>query len=212
MAEDRLRIWETLFQRALELIDSAKESGAPLDDWSFGGGTVLMRRHHHRFSNDIDIFVPDSQFLGYLTPRLSAKAESMTANYDEQRNSLKLYFPEGEIDFVASAPLTQNPVVTEILFDRQVQLETSTEIVAKKVWHRGEEFTARDIFDLAMVVEKEPKALEAIKPILRDRRDVVLERIKAHEAVLREAFAALEVLDYRRSYEDCVALVRNAFA
>lgn len=212
MAEDRLRIWETLFQRALELIDSAKESGAPLDDWSFGGGTVLMRRHHHRFSKDIDIFVSDPQFLGYLTPRLSAKAEAMTDHYDEHGNSLKLYFPEGEIDFVASAPLTQNPVVTEILFDRQVQVETSTEIVAKKVWHRGEEFTARDIFDLAMVVEKEPKALEAIKPVLRDRRDVVLERIKAHEAALREAFAALEVLDYRRSYEDCVALVRNAFA
>lgn len=212
MADDRLRIWETLFQRALELIDSAKESGAPLDDWSFGGGTVLMRRHHHRFSKDIDIFVSDPQFLGYLTPRLSAKAEAMTDHYDEHGNSLKLYFPEGEIDFVASAPLTQNPVVTEILFDRQVQVETSTEIVAKKVWHRGEEFTARDIFDLAMVVEKEPKALEAIKPVLRDRRDVVLERIKAHEAALREAFAALEVLDYRRSYEDCVALVRNAFA
>lgn len=212
MAEDPLKTWETLFQRALVLIDEARDSGAPLDDWSFGGGTVLMRRHHHRFSKDIDIFVSDPQFLGYLTPRLSAKAEAMTSHYDEHGNSLKLYFPEGEIDFVASAPLTQNPVVTEILFDRQVQVETSTEIVAKKVWHRGEEFTARDIFDLAMVVEKEPKALEAIKPVLRDRRDVVLERIQAHEAALREAFAALEVLDYRRSYEDCVVLVRNAFA
>lgn len=212
MAEDRLKIWETLFQRALELIDAARDSGAPLDDWSFGGGTVLMRRHHHRLSKDIDIFVPDPQFLGYLTPRLSAKAESMTDNYDEQGNSLKLYFPEGEIDFVASAPLTGNPTLSETLFGRQVQVETSTEIVAKKVWHRGVEFTARDIFDLAMVVEKEPNALEAIKPVLRDRRDVVLERIKAHEAALREAFAALEVLDYRRSYEDCVALVRHAFA
>lgn len=212
MAEVRLRIWETLFQRALELIDSAKESGAPLDDWSFGGGTVLMRRHHHRFSKDIDIFVPDPQFLGYLSPRLSAKAESMTGHFDEHGNSLKLYFPEGEIDFVASTPLTQNPVVAEMLFDRQVQVETSTEIVAKKVWHRGEEFTARDIFDLAMVAETEPGALREIRPVLRDRRDVVRERMKTHEAMLRETFAALEVLDYRRSYDECVALVRKAFA
>jgi len=212
LAEDRLRSWETLFQRALELIDSARASGAPLDEWSFGGGTVLMRRHRHRFSKDIDIFIPDPQFLGYLSPRLSAKAESMTGHYDEHGNSLKLYFPEGEIDFVASAPLTQNPVVMELLFDRQVQVETSTEIVAKKVWHRGADFTARDIFDLAMVVEQEPQALEAIKPILRDRRGVILERIEAHEAALREAFAALEVLDYRRSYDDCVALARRALA
>lgn len=211
MAEDRLRIWEALFQRALELIDAARESGAPLDDWSFGGGTVLMRRHHHRFSKDIDIFVPDPQFLGFLSPRLSTKAESMTRHYDEHGNSLKLYFPEGEIDFIASAPLTENPVTVETLFDRQIQVETSTEIVAKKVWHRGADFTARDIFDLAMVMEKEPQALEAIKPILRDRRDVVLERMKAQEAMLRESFAALEVLDYRRSYDECVALAKRAF-
>ena len=211
MAEDRLRIWEALFQRALELIDATRESGAPLDDWSFGGGTVLMRRHHHRFSKDIDIFVPDPQFLGFLSPRLSTKAESMTSHYDEHGNSLKLYFPEGEIDFIASAPLTENPVTVETLFDRQIQVETSTEIVAKKVWHRGADFTARDIFDLAMVMEKEPQALEAIKPILRDRRDVVLERMKAQEAMLRESFAALEVLDYRRSYDECVALAKRAF-
>jgi len=211
LAEDRLRIWEALFQRALELIDATRESGAPLDDWSFGGGTVLMRRHHHRFSKDIDIFVPDPQFLGFLSPRLSTKAESMTRHYDEHGNSLKLYFPEGEIDFIASAPLTENPVTVETLFDRQIQVETSTEIVAKKVWHRGADFTARDIFDLAMVMEKEPQALEAIKPILRDRRDVVLERMKAQEAMLRESFAALEVLDYRRSYDECVALAKRAF-
>jgi len=211
LAEDRLRTWETLFQRALELIDSARDSGAPLDDWSFGGGTVLMRRHHHRFSKDIDIFVTDPQFLGYLSPRLNTRAESMTGHYDEQGNSLKLYFPEGEIDFVASAPLTQNPFVVETLFDRRVHVETSTEIVAKKVWHRGADFTARDIFDLAMVAEKEPNALQQIKPVFRDRRDVVLQRIVTHEQALRETFAALDVLDYRRTFDECVTLSRKAF-
>jgi predicted nucleotidyltransferase component of viral defense system len=209
LAEDRLKIWETLFQHALKLIDAARESGAPLDDWSFGGGTVLMRRHRHRFSKDIDIFVPDPQFLGFLSPRLSATAESLTTNYVEQGNTIKLYFAEGEIDFVASAPLTANPVLAETLFGRQVQVETSTEIVAKKVWHRGKEFTARDIFDLAMVMEKEPDALQAIGPVLHDRRDVVLNRIEMHDTALRETFEALEILDYRRSYDECVALVRE---
>jgi hypothetical protein len=212
LAEDRLKIWETLFQRALALIDAARSSGAPLDDWSFGGGTVLMRRHHHRLSKDVDIFVPDPQFLGFVSPRLSATAEALTANYVEQRNSVKLYFPEGEIDFVASAPLTTNPTLTETLFGRQVRVETSTEIIAKKIWHRGAEFTARDMFDLAMVVEKEPKALEEIRPVLRDRREIVLARMKSQEAALRETFAALEALDYRPSYEQCVALVRRALA
>lgn len=162
MAEDRLKTWETLFRRALALIDSVARSGARFEPWSFGGGTVLMRRHRHRFSKDIDIFVPDPQYLGYVTPRLNDAAESMTGDYVEAANSLKLVFAEGEIDFIASAPLTSKPVVVEKLFDRDVNVETSTEIVAKKVWHRGADFTARDLFDLALVVEKEPHALREI--------------------------------------------------
>lgn len=210
MAEDRLKLWETLFQRALLLIDSARASGATLDNWSFGGGTVLMRRHHHRFSKDIDIFVLDPQCLPYLSPRLNDIAESLTPDYVEQADFLKLNFPEGEIDFVASAPLTENATVIEVLFGREVRVETSSEIIAKKVWHRGDRFTARDIFDLALVAEKEPEALWKIRPILRDRRETILARIGAQESTLRETFAALEVLDYRRSFDECVELTKKA--
>lgn len=210
MAEDRLKLWETLFQRALLLIDSARDSGARLDNWSFGGGTALMRRHHHRFSKDIDIFVLDPQCLPYLSPRLNDKAESLTSDYVEQADFLKLNFPEGEIDFVASAPLTENATVIEILFGREVQVETSSEIIAKKAWHRGDRFTARDIFDLAVVAEKEPEALWKIQPILRGRREVILEKIASQEATLRETFAALEVLDYQRSFDECVELTKKA--
>lgn len=211
MAEDRLRIWETLFQRALELIDSVSYAGITIQDWSFGGGTVLMRRYHHRFSKDIDIFVPDPQYLGYLNPKLNTKAESLTTKYVEQANSLKLIFPEGEIDFVASAPLTEDPAIKEELFGRPVHVETSTEIIAKKVWHRGIEFAARDIFDFAMVTEKEPKALWKIEPVLRDRRDAVLHRITSQDVFLREAFAQLEVLNYQRTFDECIALMKKAF-
>jgi hypothetical protein len=210
MAEERLKTWEILFQRALALIDSANASDARLEDWSFGGGTVLMRRHHHRFSKDVDIFVSDPQYLGYLSPRLNTQAERMASGYDEQANYVKLYFPEGEIDFVAAAPLTKNATVIEHLFGRDVQVETSTEIVAKKVWHRGVVFTARDILDLAMVAEKEPGALAAIRPILRDRQQVILERITQHDTGLREVFDALETLNYKRSFDECVALVKQA--
>lgn len=78
MAQDRLKTWEILFQRALGLIDSLGRAGASLEDWTFGGGTVLMLRHHHRFSKDVDIFVPDPQYLNYLTPRLNEDAEALT--------------------------------------------------------------------------------------------------------------------------------------
>ncbi len=169
-----------------------------------------MRRHRHRFSKDIDIFVPDPQCLPYLSPRLNPAAEDLTSEYVEQTGFLKLVFPEGEIDFVASAPLTEDPTAVETLFDRMVDVETSTEIIAEKVWHRGDQFTARDIFDLAMVAEMEPNALEQIRPVLRERREVVLGRISTREAALRENFAELEILEYRRSFDECVASVRKA--
>jgi hypothetical protein len=115
MAEDRLKIWETLFQRALELIDSVSYAGITLD-----------------------------------------------------------------------------------------------EIVAKKVWHRGVGFTARDIFDLAMVTEREPNALRKIESVLHDRRDTILQRIASQDAFLRDAFAELDVLDYRRNFDECIGLVKKA--
>lgn len=211
MAQDRLKIWETLFQRALVLIESARKSGAEPTGWSFGGGTVLMRRHRHRFSKDVDIFVPDPQYFGYLSPRLNDTAEAMTRDYVEGAMFLKLQFPEGEIDFIASAPLTSRPTEVETLFGVDVAVETSTEIAAKKIWHRASEFKARDILDIALIAEKEPSALEEIRPVIRDRRDTILARIASADANLRDDFAQLELIEYRRSYDECVAIVKQSF-
>lgn len=210
MAQDRLTAWETLFHRVLELIDSVGDAGVELEGWTFGGGTVLMRRYRHRLSKDIDIFLPDPQYLPYLTPRLNSKAESLTNRYLEQHGLLKLFFPEGEIDFVVSGTLTRTPTTVESVLGREVLVETSTEIIAKKVWYRGAEFTARDIFDLALVAEKEAAGLREIEPVLRQRRDVILRRIEEHGVNLRETFSALEILDYQRSFDECVELVKNA--
>ena len=212
MNKEPLKVWETLFQHALAIIESVARSGYALEDWSFGGGTVLMRRHHHRFSKDVDIFIPDPQYLNHLTPRLNNDAEMLTTHYIEQEGSLKLIFPEGEIDFVVSGALTPKPVNVEVLFGREINVETTTEIIAKKVWHRGADFTARDIFDLAMVAELEPNALKEITPVLQSRKKVILDRIDKYGPDLRETFAALEVLEYRRSFDECVEIARRALA
>ncbi len=210
MADRRLRIWQGLFEAALSILDAAHAAGAPARGWSFGGGTVLMRRHRHRVSKDVDIFVPDPQWLGYLTPRLNERAESLAPNYVEQAGFVKLYFGEGEIDFVVSRFMTGDPTITETILNRTVETETSAEIIAKKVWHRGEEFTARDLFDFAIVARKEPKAIAAITPVLDARRDALTRRLAARDAALREDFAALDVLDFSPSYDECLDLLRKS--
>lgn len=209
MAEDRLIAWEILFRRALEIIDSVAASGTRFDDWSFGGGTVLMRRYRHRVSKDVDFFVPDPQYLGYVSPRLNDTVDSLTSKYLETAISVKLFFPEGEIDFIASAPLTKEPTVNETVLGRLVRVETTAEIIAKKVWHRGREFTARDIFDFALVATREPGALESIRPILRERREIIRTRIAAGAKALRTAFLGLDTLEFKPGFDEYVRIVED---
>ncbi|WP_407639101.1 nucleotidyl transferase AbiEii/AbiGii toxin family protein [Caballeronia mineralivorans] len=72
---------------------------------------------------------------------------------------MKLLLPEGEIDFVVSPNLTDPGYDQWTLLDRAVRAETAAEIVVKKMWHRGDRATARDLFDLSLVIERDPAAL-----------------------------------------------------
>jgi len=86
----------------------------------------------HRRSKDIDIFIPDPQFLGYVNPRLGGRGETLADEYIDTSEYVKLFLPEGEIDFVASLPLTVNPFETNEVLGRHILLERPVEIVAKK--------------------------------------------------------------------------------
>jgi predicted nucleotidyltransferase component of viral defense system len=176
--------------------------------WTFGGGTVLMFKYGHRLSKDIDIFVPDPQHLGYVTPRLSDTAASLTEEYTEMPGSfVKLQFVEGEIDFVAAPNLTDAAWERWEIQGGQVRVETAAEVIAKKMYHRGDRATARDLFDLAMVVEREPDALAAAAPFLMRHRDRFLEQIGQPGAGFVAAFEAIAATGYRPSLEHCVEVV-----
>lgn len=97
---------DLLFARMLRIVDDAGARYGRAFPWTFGGGTVLALRHAHRFSKDIDIFVRDPQYLGYLSPRLSDIAALDDPDYEEGAEFLKLRYREGEIDFVVARPLT----------------------------------------------------------------------------------------------------------
>jgi len=114
--------------------------------------------------------------------------------------------PEGEIDFVASPNLTAQPYDEWTLLGRTVKVETAAEIVAKKLWHRGDRATARDLFDLSLVIEREPEALATASPYLVRHRDAFLTQIEQRRAVLRAQFEAIDALDYQPQYDEAVEL------
>lgn len=207
---ERTRSWETLFQHALEILDAGRSRNAQgFGQWSFGGGTALMLDHRHRVSKDVDIFVPDPQCLGYLSPRLNDVAEAKTGAYDEQSGYVKLYFPEGEVDFIVSGPLTLNPYQSRKVLGRIVLVETPQEILAKKLRYRAASLKARDLFDLACVLERSADVAHAIRAIYADKRALIRERLRSSDVALREDFAALDVWEYERSYDECLAIVRS---
>lgn len=73
-------VWQTLLAHAFTLLDEIGRRGISDPFWTFGGGTALMLRHGHRLSKDIDIFVPDPQYLGFVSPRLSDAVERVSAD------------------------------------------------------------------------------------------------------------------------------------
>lgn len=204
------RTWEILFSHALKLIGEITKHGRANPFWTFGGGTALMLRYGHRFSKDIDIFVPDPQSLGFVTPRLSEVAESITPDYIESAGYVKLYLPEGEIDFVAAPNLTIPGFTSETLMSNPVRVETSIEIIAKKMWHRGDQITGRDIFDFALVVEREPEAMLSAREFMIRHAAALFQQLSERYEPLKQQFLAIDALDFHPDFDQACTALRSS--
>ena len=166
--------WLELERLAVEACDEATVKAASTQPFRpvLGGGTRLMLAIEHRISDDIDLFMSDLQWLGYLTPRLSAALEDRVSNYHESATALKLQFDGlGEIDFIGGGSLLGLPPKNDP--QRPFPLEAPTEVLAKKLFHRGWALTSRDLFDWRMLERTLPPqeldmgAVSALMPAAR---------------------------------------------
>ena len=165
-----------------------------------------MLRLNHRLSKDIDLFVPDPQYLGHFSPRLTDVAESLTSQYEEAAEYIKLFLPAGEIDIVVGTPLTDQPWDEVRHLGRTIRVETCAEIIAKKMHHRGQQAKARDLFDLCAVADLEPTAIEVARPYFARHADAFLHRLHTLSDLARDEFAKIDRLQYDRSFDECLAL------
>jgi len=136
--------WPNLLDRALAALDTLPQETA----WSWGGGTALAVRLDHRVSLDIDIFLADGDDLRQLLPTVNPAVRAMTDNWQQPGHYLKLLFAEGEVDFIAALSRTGQPSDAWPWRGRLLPLETTAEILAKKLHWRGSRALARDVFDL----------------------------------------------------------------
>lgn len=143
-----------------------------------------------------------------MTPRLSDVAESITTNYVEAAGYVKLYLPEGEIDFVAAPNLTEPGFEIETILGHQVRVETSVEIIAKKMWHRGDRITGPDIFDFALVAEREPDVLMTARDFMIRHAVVVFQQLDERYIQLKQQFDAVDSLTFHPTFDEACHILK----
>jgi hypothetical protein len=153
--------WRQLEQLALKMVADAQSHAKLVFEPKLGGGTRLMLALEHRISDDIDLFIRDPQWIGYLTPRLNDRFEVGMQGYDENATSLKLRYKEGEIDFIVSMSLLDLP--DEKSEHTNFALEPIAEVLAKKLFYRGWALTPRDLFDWWSIAMLMPEAVPTNK-------------------------------------------------
>jgi hypothetical protein len=143
--------WAQLFRIACAMIRQVNAEREIIDRWTFGGGTAMMLQICHRESHDIDIFLADPQLLPLLDPqKRDFDFEVMPGDYGgDGTGFLKLSFEFGEIDFIVAQSLTSSPTTDATVEGQALLLETIPEVIAKKIYHRGNSIRPRDIFDIA---------------------------------------------------------------
>lgn len=160
MESERIRT-ELLLEKAIKILEYANIDNS---QWSMGGGTILMLNYHHRLSQDVDIFVSNTQYFNGLSPKLNDVAEDADF-YQEGERFISLSYPEGKIDFVKAFQVSDYLPTLKHVFNQNIFVDDDIEIVTKKVFFRGASLHPRDLYDLATVYLG-PRRSELVKALI----------------------------------------------
>jgi Nucleotidyl transferase AbiEii toxin, Type IV TA system len=208
--------WQRLLDRAVDGLDRLRKADQAVPPWVLGGGTALMLHAGHRVSKDIDIFIQDPQYLPFLSPRLGGEDIWNCDTFEEATQHLKLIFPEGEIDFIAAAAITNVRSETKSVdmtdIGRQgshiVDVEHPVEIALKKLIYRGRMLKVRDVFDIAVVDHYFPELLRSNLGYVMDKAGILARLNGISEKFFRLELNELDISEsWRRKADACLARV-----
>jgi Nucleotidyl transferase AbiEii toxin, Type IV TA system len=209
--------WRQLLDRTAQGLAALERQGKPVPNWVLGGGTALMIQADHRLSRDIDAFIDDPQYLAILSPETTDVWKCSA--WDRAAHYLKLKYPEGEIDFIVSAPISALPPIEKQIDLKEmrkgskptIQLDPPTEIALKKLHYRATMLKPRDVFDIAVVASIAGAELAAHLHEVAARKDDLVRRLDG----IKEDYvhAELAELDIRSGWEKhkttCLETVRG---
>lgn len=140
------------------------------DKTALGGGTALAYSWNHRYSTDIDIFIYDKnkEHIKDIRPINWSPELYQKFIHIGYKDSFKLHpiYTEFEIDEECKIQLfdkkgftNDTPYKKTSIWNLEINIETVEEILAKKIFYRGHKNNARDIFDIAVATNRNPKVL-----------------------------------------------------
>jgi hypothetical protein len=170
----------------------------------------------HRLSKDIDAFITDPQYVPILSPRLGGEDIWACETYAEAANHLKLIYPEGEIDFIVAASITDLASEAMTISDEQggqsvqIAAEHPVEIALKKLVYRAGLLKVRDIFDIAVVDSLHHDLLNAnLNHASHVKKDVLNRLANLSEDYCRQELLELDIQeDWKHITDECLARTR----
>ena len=154
----------------------------------------------HRLSRDIDAFIDDPQYLALLSPETTDVWKCSA--WDRAAHYLKLKYPEGEIDFIVTAPISSLPPIEKQIdltairkgSKPTIQLDPLVEIALKKLHYRAAMLKPRDVFDIAVIDAIDGDALLANLHEVAGKKDDLLRRLdNIKEDFLQAELAELDI-------------------
>ncbi|MDE3260411.1 MAG: nucleotidyl transferase AbiEii/AbiGii toxin family protein [Acidobacteriota bacterium] len=133
-----------------------------------GGGTVLIARWHHRWTHDLDFFTEASSFQRLYQHQVAFERDlwalgGIRSVGVRSGTALIVFEDGGEISIATTPGFTSDRRSPDTVRKTSVALESSAEILAKKIGGRilgNNTFVPRDLYDLVMARQCEPAALD----------------------------------------------------
>jgi len=138
---------------------------------ALGGGTALAAYYwNHRYSTDIDIFTHSEVDISLIfrPAKWDDKFKKIMKELDYKESKIHPIYTEFtlkdnfKMQFLSTSDKTNNPYQLVRLWDMDILLESVEEIIAKKIYFRAYKGNARDLFDIAIAIHKDPIILNKL--------------------------------------------------
>lgn len=169
---------KAMLEVTLELL---KENSL-LEISSLGGGTALAGYYwNHRYSTDIDIFIYGNENKTHLlkpsnwSENIKSKMNyiGFTGNFRHNDIYTEIVIDkDSKIQFFDVVKKSKEPFCKANIWDKNIQIDTIEEIIAKKIYYRGDIGNSRDLFDIAIAVHEDPIIFS--KMILKKEKIIAL--------------------------------------